>query len=93
MIELTVAAIAGGGLQAALQFLISRRKENRIDMDRITAMLKDDNDRLRDDEQRCKERVDELERKVLSYKGQLMTLQSELDTLKNQFLNFGRNGS
>jgi predicted RNase H-like nuclease (RuvC/YqgF family) len=81
VLELTLALITGGVIQAVLSYLIRNRKETRMDMDLLVARLKQDNDRLRDEEAACKGRIDALDQKVIDCHAELIEVQRQVAEL------------
>lgn len=68
--------ITGAGLSTVVNFLISKKKEQRDDFSAIIQLWKDDNTRLRDVEESLKEKIDSLEEMINDLKFKLLLLET-----------------
>lgn len=74
--KLLAAAVSGGAITSLTNFLISRKKEDRTDFERIVNTWEADNARLRETNDVDRAKIDELERKVFHLQNKILLMES-----------------
>jgi len=74
--KLLAAAVSGGAITSLTNFLISRKKEDRTDFERIVRTWEADNTRLRQVNEADRDKIDELERKIFDLQNKILLMES-----------------
>lgn len=80
-LELLIAFIAGGGINAVFNYYLSKKKDTRETFESILKVWSDDNKRLRDETQKLEEEIRKLHKMITDLQSKLIVLESSQSDL------------